>query len=54
MALDETTKANPGMVSFALDVEDVEAIKVFAAKMAKEFPALNAVIVNAGPCKLRI
>jgi len=47
-ALEETTKANPGMNSAVLDIESAEAIRAFAAKMAKEYPALNVVIHNAG------
>ena len=47
-ALDETTKANPGMKSEQLDIESAEAIRVFGATMAKEYPALNVVIHNAG------
>jgi uncharacterized oxidoreductase len=47
-ALDETTAANPGMRSAQLDIESAEAIREFAAKIAKEYPALNVVIHNAG------
>jgi uncharacterized oxidoreductase len=47
-ALDETTKANPGMKSAVLDIESAEAIRAFGAKMAKEYPTLNVVIHNAG------
>jgi uncharacterized oxidoreductase len=47
-ALDETTAANPGMKSLALDIEDRAAIRAFAAKAAQEFPALNVLINNAG------
>lgn len=46
--LDETTKANPGMKSLTLNIEDAESIKAFAAKVAVEFPSLNVVINNAG------
>lgn len=46
--LDETAKANPGMKSATLDIESAEAIRAFGAKMAKEYPALNVVIHNAG------
>ena len=46
--LDETAKANPGMKSATLDIESAEAIRAFSAKMAKEYPALNVVIHNAG------
>jgi uncharacterized oxidoreductase len=47
-ALEETTAANPGMKSLALDIEDPAAIRAFAAQVAAEFPALNVLINNAG------
>jgi uncharacterized oxidoreductase len=47
-ALDETTAANPGMRSAQLDIDSATAIRAFGAKMAKEYPALNVVIHNAG------
>ena len=46
--LEETTSANPGMRSAQLDIESAESIRAFAATMAKEYPALNVVIHNAG------
>jgi len=46
--LDETTAANPGMKSLALDIEDPEAIRVFAAEVTRSFPSLNVLINNAG------
>jgi uncharacterized oxidoreductase len=46
--LDETTKANPEMKSVTLDIESAEAIRAFGTKIAKEYPALNVVIHNAG------
>lgn len=46
--LNETTAANPGMQSAALDIESAEGIRAFAAKMAEEYPSLNVVIHNAG------
>ena len=46
--LDETTKANPGMKSVTLDIESAEVIRAFGAKIAKQYPALNVVIHNAG------
>ena len=46
--LDEVTKANPGMKSVLLDVEDAAAIKRSAAKLLEDFPALNVVVHNAG------
>ncbi|MEP6714383.1 MAG: SDR family oxidoreductase [Terriglobia bacterium] len=47
-ALDETTAANPGMVSAVLDIEDPGAIRDFAARVSGDFPALNVLINNAG------
>ena len=46
--LDETTAANPGMASIQLNIEDPADIRKFAAQLAAEHPALNAVILNAG------
>ena len=47
-ALDATTAANPGMRSAQLDIDSAEAIRGFGAKIAKDYPALNVVIHNAG------
>jgi uncharacterized oxidoreductase len=47
-ALDETIKANPGMKSVTLNVEDRASIRAVATQLAKEYPELNAVINNAG------
>ena len=47
-ALDEVTAANPGMVSFTVDMTDKADIVRFAAEVIERFPALNAVINNAG------
>jgi uncharacterized oxidoreductase len=47
-ALDETTAANPGMKSLALDIGVPAAIREFAAKAVAEFPSLNILINNAG------
>jgi uncharacterized oxidoreductase len=47
-ALDDTTRANPGMTSFTLDVEDPASIRSFAAELATRHPALNVLINNAG------
>jgi len=46
--LQETIAANPGMESIVFDIENADAIRSFAAQMAKDYPALNAVIHNAG------
>jgi uncharacterized oxidoreductase len=47
-ALDATTAANPGMKALTVDLADAAAIRAFAARLTEEFPALNAVIHNAG------
>ena len=46
--LDETTKANPGIASATLNIEDPTNIKAFAQEITTDFPALNVVIHNAG------
>jgi uncharacterized oxidoreductase len=46
--LDEVTKANPGMASAVLDIENADAIKSFADKLKADHPRLNVVIHNAG------
>jgi uncharacterized oxidoreductase len=46
--LDETTAANPGMTSVVLNIEDPKDIRKVSAQLAKEHPALNVVIHNAG------
>jgi uncharacterized oxidoreductase len=50
-ALASTTKANPGIVSLPLDVNDPEAIRAFAARVTAEYPSLNILINNAGIMK---
>ena len=47
-ALDEVTAANPGMVSLTVDMTDKDDIVRFAAEVIERYPALNAVINNAG------
>jgi uncharacterized oxidoreductase len=47
-ALNQTTAANPGMTSLALDIEDPANIRSFAAEVAMRYPALNVLINNAG------
>jgi len=47
-ALEETTRANPGMKSIELDIQDPAAIREFAAKAVAEFSTLNVLINNAG------
>jgi len=49
--LDEVTKANPGMASFVMDATDAADISAFADKVVAAYPALNAVINNAGIMK---
>jgi len=49
--LDQTVAANPGMKSAILDIGNAEAIRSFAEKITKEYPALNIVIQNAGIMK---
>jgi uncharacterized oxidoreductase len=46
--LDAVTEANPGMASVALDVDDAEAIRSFAAEVTTLHPTLNVLINNAG------
>ncbi|MDP9147140.1 MAG: SDR family oxidoreductase [Acidobacteriota bacterium] len=50
--LDETTVANPGMASMELDIENVDAIRTFATRIAKAYPSLNVLINNAGIMRL--
>jgi uncharacterized oxidoreductase len=47
-ALGAVARANPGIRTAALDVRDPQAIQRFAAHITADFPALNAVINNAG------
>ena len=47
-ALEETMSANPGMKAAELDMTDGDAIVRFAGQMKRAYPALNAVILNAG------
>ncbi|HSI84728.1 MAG TPA: SDR family NAD(P)-dependent oxidoreductase [Candidatus Methylacidiphilales bacterium] len=50
--LEETAKANPGMATAVLDIEDPAAIRSFAAELIAKHPTLNVVINNAGISKL--
>src|SRR4051812_49623826 len=50
-ALEEVTAANPGMKSAVLDIENAEAIRAFAAQVARDFPSLNVLVNNAGIMK---
>ena len=51
-ALEETTRANPGMASVALDINDPAAIRSFAAQVTKLYPSLNVLINNAGIARM--
>ncbi|MGX1785656.1 SDR family oxidoreductase [Bosea sp. NPDC055332] len=46
--LHEVTSANPGMEALLLDIQDKEDVAAFARQAVESFPALNAVIHNAG------
>jgi uncharacterized oxidoreductase len=46
--LDAATAANPGMASIVLDTADAASIEAAVPKLIAEFPALNAVVNNAG------
>jgi uncharacterized oxidoreductase len=51
-ALDATTTANPGMKSAVLDVQNAAQLQTFAAEIARQYPALNVLINNAGMMKV--
>jgi uncharacterized oxidoreductase len=46
--LDEVTRANPGIISYTLDVEDSKKIEAFAKTIISENLHLNVLINNAG------
>jgi len=46
--LRQVAQANPGMKTAQLDLRDPNGIERFAARMAEEYPQLNAVLNNAG------
>jgi uncharacterized oxidoreductase len=46
--LDEVTRANPGMKSVQLDIQDPQQIKAVATQLTVDFPALNVLFNNAG------
>jgi uncharacterized oxidoreductase len=50
--LEEVTGRNKGMRSLVLDMEDPASIRAVAGQLAKEYPALNVVINNAGIMRL--
>lgn len=46
--LEDTVRANPGMASYVVDLQDPSAIRGFAAKVAADFPSLNVLVNNSG------
>jgi uncharacterized oxidoreductase len=46
--LQDTVKANPGMKYLTFDQSSNESISSLAAKVMKDFPALNAIVNNSG------
>src|SRR6267142_3662129 len=46
--LDQTTKANPGMKSVELNVEDPASIAAVTNTLIADYPKLNVLINNAG------
>jgi uncharacterized oxidoreductase len=46
--LEATTKANPGMASVELDLQDPKGIASVAKKLIAQYPKLNVLINNAG------
>ncbi len=49
--LDEVTRANPGMRSLELDIEDPASISSVTSTLMAEYPNLNVLINNAGIMK---
>ena len=49
--LEETTKANPGMQSVELDIEDPASVTAVARELMATYPKLNVLINNAGIMK---
>ena len=47
-ALEDTVLANPGMVSYVVDLQQPAALRAFADKLTRDFPALNVLINNSG------
>lgn len=46
--LDEVARANPGMDTVQLDINDPEQVRAAAAEVIRRHPSLNVVINNAG------
>lgn len=49
--LEDTVRANPGMRSLPLDIENPDDFQRFVAEVKAEFPSLNVLINNAGVMK---
>jgi uncharacterized oxidoreductase len=49
--LEETARAHPGMRFLTVDVESLEDVRRFGARVKADFPALNVLINNAGMMK---
>lgn len=47
-ALDAVVADHPGMAAMTLDMADAAAIPEFAQRLTRDFPGLNAVLLNAG------
>jgi uncharacterized oxidoreductase len=47
-ALEETTKANPGMASIELDIDNPASIRAASEQLTAAYPSLNVLINNAG------
>ncbi len=47
-ALDAVVAEHPGMAAMVLDMADAEGVTAFADRLVADFPALNAVLLNAG------
>ena len=50
--LDAVTGANPGMKSAAFDMQNLAELPGFAAGLARQYPASNVLINNAGIMKV--
>jgi uncharacterized oxidoreductase len=50
--LEATTRANPGMASVQLDIEDPDSIAAVRKQLMAQFPSLNVLINNAGTMRL--
>ena len=50
--LDATTRANPGMASLELNIEDPASIAAVRKQLLAQFPSLNVLINNAGTMQI--